>query len=341
MQKLLCRCGRLAFCDNTLCDHCGRVLGFDPFSNRLLSLDQREDGTLVSESGEYFQFCDNREKYGVCNGLVAATENTPAETRCRSCALNRTIPNLRRKRNILLWSRLERAKRRLLSGLTALGLDPSAPTSRGIEQIRFDFLEDSRSHPDVLESFVSTGHKDGVITINVLEADDIQRMRQRQLMGERYRTVLGHFRHEAGHFFYSRLVIEPGEFRRLFGDPNEDYDTSVSGYYDNGPPPDWNNAFISAYACSHPLEDWAESFAHYLHIQDGLETAATCGRLKAVSNSSFRDQLEAWISLSLDMNEINRSLGVRDPYPFVITATIADKLAFVAACVEKAQGERA
>lgn len=335
MQSLYCRCGQPVFCDNTLCGACGRALGFDPFSNTMLSLEPDADGALRAEDGERYALCSNRDQYEVCNGLVALAENgEDAGNRCHSCVLNRTIPSLRRKRNILLWSRLERAKRRMISGLSALGLDLHAPTSGGPAMMCFDFLEDKRSHPDVMESFVSTGHKDGVITVNVLEADDVQRVRQRQLMGERYRTVLGHFRHEAGHFFYLRLVRDNQAFADLFGDPLDDYDAAMNRYYEAGPPENWETQWISAYACSHPLEDWAECFAHYLHMQDTLETAAQRGLGPDLTGQAFAQQMQGWIELSMSMNEISRSLGVRDAYPFVLTEKVAQKLGFVARCIE-------
>ncbi len=335
MQQLYCRCGQRVFCDNTHCGNCRRTLGFDPFTNTMYSLEADAGGRLMDESGNAYRVCGNREQYQVCNGLVPWTAENEGEL-CPSCKLNRTIPSLRRKRNILLWSRLERAKRRMISGLTTLGLDLRATTSRGEETMRFDFMEDRRSHPDVMETFVSTGHKDGVITINLLEADDVQRVKQRQLMGERYRTVLGHFRHEAGHFFYSRLVRDPGAFTALFGDPNSDYDEAISQYYDDGPPDNWESQWISAYACSHPLEDWAECFAHYLHIRDSLDTAASLGQAEDCNDKPFAYQLRVWTELSMGLNEINRSLGVRDPYPFVIGPAIAAKLAFVSDCISAA-----
>ncbi len=333
MHQLQCQCGQTVFSENTQCINCGRVLGFDPFLGKMFSLDAQPDGRLKDSDGMLWQLCANRELHQVCNGLTEAV--TPGAL-CAGCALNRTIPVLDRPENLRRWEKLESAKRRMITGLSRLGLDVRSKINSHSAGMRFDFMEDQRSHPDVLETFVSTGHKNGVITINVVEADDVQRVRARELMGERYRTLLGHFRHEAGHFFYAELTPDCAAFMQLFGDPSEDYDSALAAYYSDGPPADWGRNFISAYACSHPLEDWAECFAHYLHMRDALTTATAC-KLATISDSAnLSEQLQAWSALSMGLNEISRSLGQRDAYPFVITAEIAQKLAFVHEAIARA-----
>ena len=292
----------------------------------MFSLDVQPDGYLKDSGGSLWQLCGNRELHQVCNGLAEAA--APGAL-CAGCTLNRTIPVLDRPENLRRWQKLESAKRRMITGLSRLGLDVRSKINSHAAGMRFDFMEDQRSHPDVLETFVSTGHKNGVITINAVEADEVQRVQARELMGERYRTLLGHFRHEAGHFFYNELTPDSAAFIALFGDPLQDYDSALEAYYREGPPADWGMNFISAYACSHPLEDWAECFAHYLHMRDALTTATAC-KLATISDSAdFSEQLQAWSALSMGLNEISRSLGQRDAYPFVITAEIAQKLAFV------------
>jgi hypothetical protein len=333
VQQLSCRCGQIVFSDNIRCGACGRTLGFEPFGPAMLSFDVGAPGELISEQGQSYTLCTNRLQHAVCNGVVPLGGGD----RCRSCALNRTIPVLRRKKNLARWYRLERAKRRMISGLATLGLQADSPATTSSPAMLFDFLEDRRSHPDVLESFVSTGHKDGVITINVIEADDVQRVKQRELMGERYRTLLGHFRHEAGHFFYPLLVTAPGSFTALFGDPAADYNAALNRYYQQGPALDWENNFISAYAGSHALEDWAECFAHYLHIQDALETAASRGLSNLGNTGSIEVQLQRWDDLSVSVNEVSRSLGLRDAYPFAIKDGVAAKLGYVHRCITESQ----
>ena len=328
MTPYQCRCGQALFCENTRCSNCGRIQAFEPLRAAMLSLDTDDDGWIDGEGNRY-RPCANRAEWRVCNGVVEADSN---ETLCSGCRLNRTIPSMSRGENVLRWKRLEAAKRRMIAGVSKLGLDVNSGGG-----MRFDFLEDKRSHPDVLEHFVTTGHKDGVITINVLEADEIQRVQQRELMGERYRTVLGHIRHEAGHFFYPQLVTDPGGFTALFGDPSADYDQALNRYYEEGPADGWEQRHISAYASSHPLEDWAECFAHFLHIEDTLETAI-CYGLSPDPAQDPRERINAWARFVIPLNELGRSLGQRDHYPFILTPVVIDKLLYVQAAVARAAG---
>jgi len=203
-----------------------------------------------------------------------------------------------------------------------------------------------------------TGHVDGVITINIAEADDAERERRRQKMGEFYRTPLGHFRHEIGHYYWDRLVANTPHvenFRRLFGDERRDYDGALGNYYANGPAPDWPQHFISAYASAHPWEDFAETWAHYFHMIDTLETAHVAGlvlspQLPQSPGAVFdfhpreadMDQLiEAWLALTFAVNSINRSMGLHDLYPFVLAPTVAAKLTFVQERIRAVSGRPA
>ena len=333
MVPYTCRCGASLFCENTRCGSCGRHVASEPLSASVFSLDEDGDVWVDGEGRRYFP-CANRAQYKACNGVVDADSDSSL---CSACRLNRTIPVVGRPENLVRWKRLEAAKRRMIAGVSKLGLDVNAGENG---PMRFDFLEDKRSHPDVLEHFVATGHKDGVITINVTEADEVQRVQQRELMGERYRTVLGHFRHEAGHFFYTGLTSHLDGFNALFGDPSASYDTALQGYYEQGPAADWRDAYISAYASSHPLEDWAECFAHYLHIEDTLETAI-CYGLVPDPGTDARERLGAWARFAIPLNELSRSLGQRDAYPFVLTNAIMQKLLYVQAAIAGASATRA
>ncbi|MCX2983022.1 hypothetical protein EYC98_19335 [Halieaceae bacterium IMCC14734] len=301
----------------------------------MLSLQSGAKGEWVDASGAVYSLCRNRSEHQVCNGAVAHSTSAAADTLCSTCRLNLIVPIVeQRPQNLLAWKRLEAAKRRMISGLSELGLQPQRAETNRAGPMRFEFMEDKRSHPDVLEHFVSTGHKNGVITINIMEADEVGRVQQRELNGERYRTLLGHFRHEAGHYFFLQLVTDSGAFQQLFGDPNLDYNTTMGAYYQSGPPNNWQHNYISAYASSHAMEDWAECFAHYLHLQDTLETAYHHGLLdNDVRQLTLNDQLDAWGTLILSLNEVNRSLGVGDPYPFVISENVAAKLEYVHAAI--------
>jgi hypothetical protein len=196
---------------------------------------------------------------------------------------------------------------------------------------------------------VLTGHKDGVITVNVAEADDAAREKRRQQIREPYRTLLGHFRHEIGHYYWERLVKDThwiAGFRQHFGDEREDYGQALEGYYRDGSPADWPERFVSAYASSHPWEDWAETWANYLHITDSLETAVCSGLalqprrrdeptldadvvLRGCRPVSFDRMIESWFALTYVLSNLNRGLGLQDAYPFPLSTPAIEKLRFV------------
>jgi hypothetical protein len=227
---------------------------------------------------------------------------------CESCARTRTIPAEPDER----FADAERAKRRLLFELAELGLPIE-------DDLRFDLLDDAM-----------TGHADGLITLDVAEADDPHRELMRQQMHEPYRTVLGHFRHEIGHYLWPKLVRTDEELatcRTLFGDDRADYGEALQRHYDNGPPDDWHERHVSAYATMHPYEGWAETFAQYLHIADALQTAVAYGLLAA----PVEDPLATWVPLSIALNQMNRSLGQGDLYPYVLAPAVVEKLEFVRA----------
>jgi hypothetical protein len=287
-------------------------------------LSGKESGSdLVTDTGLVFRRCGNHYEYDNCNWLLSYRESGGL---CQSCALNRVIPALGRAGNLALWTRVEQAKRRLVYSLIQIGL----PFVDGAgNALGFRNMEDRRRNPDVMENFVATAHQGGVVTINILEADDAARLAVRQQMQERYRTVLGHLRHESGHFYFRPLAGDDmDDCRAVFGDERSDYESTLQAYYAEGPPADWPARFVSAYAASHPAEDFAETFAHYLHITDALESARAAG-LVYHSGGGEGDWLRAWAELSITLNEILRSLGGEDPYPFVLTDPVIHKLAFM------------
>lgn len=328
MKRLYCSCGQEVYFENTYCTVCSRSLGYDYARARMVTVDALPDGRWQDGiDGRYYQFCGNRLEYGVCNGIVDSDEN---QFFCLACRLNRTIPDISRPGNLQRWISIEQAKRRLVYGLLSLRLPLDAPVTGYPKGLKFDFLEDQRSNPEITEEFIGTGHHNGIITLNILEADEMQRVWQKEMSSERYRTILGHFRHEAGHYYYELLVQEYTRFTELFGDPSQSYDKALKNYYRHGPLAGWERQFISAYATSHPWEDWAETFAHYLHVQDALETAAARGVITTLPGQvSFDEQLRHWDLLAATLNELNRCLGLADAYPFVVTPGIVAKLHFV------------
>jgi hypothetical protein len=338
-------CGHLLFFENTSCVSCGHRLAYLPDLQVVTSLDPDGAETWRSvrpeaEEGGY-RLCANATIEGTCNWAVPVRDDNSL---CASCRLTRVIPNLSNPAHAAAWSRLEGAKRRLLFTLMELGLPLSDGPDGPAHALTFEFLADpAPGGPRVL-----TGHKDGVITVNIAEADDAERERRRTAMGEPYRTLLGHMRHESGHYYWDRFIAgspEIDEFRSLFGDERADYAAALGTYYARGAKPDWQDSFVSAYATSHPWEDWAETWAHYLHMVDTLETAAACGvSLKprrvdepvmpeapypvSPQPASFDRLIDSWFPLTYMLNSLNRGLGLCDAYPFVLSPAVIDKLRF-------------
>jgi len=324
MKRFHCHCGNPVFFDNTACQCCGRQLGFDPQNMDMLALDAGTDGRLTTPAGRVYRCCANFHRYSNCNWLLQQDDDHDL---CFSCRTNQVIPALDRPGNLKLWTRMEQAKRRLLYSLLSLKLPIT-----GVQTLKFKFLEDHRRNPDVFEQFVTTGHLNSIITINIAEADDAARHQAREQMHELYRTVLGHLRHESGHFYFNQLTANPErllECRALFGDERKDYQAALNNYYAAGPQTGWNEQFISAYASSHPAEDFAETFAHFLHITDALESAHAGGLIAEKAQAGNDDWISTWIRLAIALNEVNRSLGADDAYPFLLSEPVKQKLKFI------------
>jgi hypothetical protein len=315
-----------------------------------------DEGTwkLHGENGDakLWRRCDNFDSPAGCNWLTAADDE---ESLCRACRLNRTIPDLDDPDNCRYWRLIEIAKRRLVSQLLGLRLPVRSKVSEDPERgLMFDLLRSPPEGPRVL-----TGHADGLITLNIEEADDSVREKIRHDLHEPYRTLLGHFRHEVGHYYWDRLIDGTTwheKFRELFGDESQDYGAALKHLYENGPPADWADRHISSYAAVHPWEDWAESWAHYLHVVDSLDTALSFG-LKgddvelAVERFELKDLYDpqaadagrflllvnSWVQLTTVLNEVARSMGQHDFYPFVMSRPVLQKLHFIQLVVEDAQ----
>jgi hypothetical protein len=366
-------CGQVLHFENTRCESCGRTLGYLPDARLLSALEQdpsvergarpedvasgpeasvrpaaarpKELWHAWNQPGVRYRFCANAELHA-CNWLLPEASS---EAYCRACRHNRIVPDLSAPENLARWQKLELAKHRLFYTLTRLGLPLLTRAKDPDHGLAFDFL----AYP--LEGAgpkVMTGHEDGLITIALTEADDAERERMRLAMGETYRTLLGHFRHEVGHWFWDVLVRDgaPGRldaFRALFGDERRDYAEALKIHYKEGPPPNWSEKFITIYASTHPWEDWAETWAHYLHIVDTLETAHVFGlrvRPRIAPGEALSADLEYdpysagpeiqrliddWLPLTFAMNSLNRSMGQPDLYPFIISPPVIEKLGFV------------
>jgi hypothetical protein len=325
------RCGHLVFFENTVCLNCSTELGFVP--------DRLELFALTGEGAEGLYRCANLE-LATCNWMV-----TQPGRLCRSCELTRTRPSDRDPAGLAAFASAEAAKRRVIMQLLDLSLPGVAPG-----RLSFDLLSSEHQR-------VATGHADGVITIDLAESDDARREARRAQLGEPYRTMLGHMRHELGHYLQPLIVTGDAEWaacRALFGDDTADYSHALERHYADGPPSEWPRRHVSAYATMHPWEDWAETFAHYLHIRDTLQTAGEYGvtvrgpravtlnaSLKATpglaaGDRGFAELLDDWLPLTYALNAVNRSMGLDDLYPFTLATPVIDKLEFVHERVQEA-----
>jgi hypothetical protein len=355
-----CQCKRPIFFRNSLCLACKTPLGYEPDLSEVRALLPSPKGGTWLLHGEppgapAFRRCANLDTPAGCNWLVP--EEHPSDL-CVSCRLNRTIPNLADADNSRYWRSIENAKRRLVAQLLSLGLPVQSKVEEAPENgVMFDFLRNPPEGPRVM-----TSHGNGLITLNVEEADDAVREKTRYEMHEPYRTLLGHFRHEIGHYYWDRLVTGTewhDKFRALFGDEREDYGDALRRNYKNGPPADWRDRHISAYASVHPWEDWAECFAHYLHLVDSLDTALGFGmngedieaevepfQMEDLYDPEDEDAkrvlslVNSWMELVTALNELARSMGQQDFYPFVMSRPVLRKMHFIQLVV-KSEREKA
>lgn len=370
MKTFQCNCKDkpILFFESNQCLACKRTVGYDD------ELNQVEPYELDEKSGEYFkakqpeiryQKCDNNVQFKACNGMVNLNTFEPVpgkdEVLCFACRFNETIPDLTIIEHIPLWIKMEAAKRRALYTLNALPIPLRNIRQDPESGLSFDFTTDRNVNDHFVSKLqyqkaVFTGHDCGHITINLAEADDVARSHTKMAMGEHYRTLLGHFRHELGHYYFDQLIANSPERHALckqyFGDDEVDYQKAMDLHYEKGTPANWHESFISEYATMHPYEDWAETWAHYMHIIDTLETAQNfsitgstsgntvdneeVGELQLPQDHSYfsaqtpiADILDTWVEFSVILNSLNRSMGLDDAYPFVLTQSVRTKLSFI------------
>jgi len=349
-------CGQPLYFENTRCESCGHSLGYLAAKETITALKPIDaadggDGTLwraLAEPKGRYRYCANA-RHEVCNWLVDADG---PESFCAACRHNRTIPDLSVPQNLANWRKIEIAKHRLFYSLLRLRL-PLATKQDDPDGLAFDFIAAEAG------GRLLTGHANGLITINLAEADDAERERRRNNLAEPYRTLLGHFRHEIAHYYWDRLIKEaPGieEFRALFGNDRMDYNAALQRHYANGPPQDWPEHYVTSYASSHAWEDFAETWAHYFHMVDTLETANAFGmRVRprvtmgadlstGVDFDAYATTMEsiidAWLPLTFAFNSINRSMGMADLYPFLLKPPVIVKLSFIHTRIRAAGGRR-
>ena len=338
MRDFICpNCGQHLAFENSVCLSCNRPLGFSLDDMALLVISSGEDGSQPGYvDADKYELCANLH-LAECNWLV---EKAPTRRMCASCVLTRTRPNDVDTKAMAAFADAEKAKRRLIAELVELKLPIVGRDEDPQFGLAFDLLSSELDK-------VFTGHENGVITLDLAEGDDVHREQLRIAMDEPYRTLLGHFRHEIGHYYYYRLVTtspdQTQRFRELYGDADADYQAALDRHYRDGPPADWEENYVSSYATMHPAEDWAETFAHYLHIRDTLDTAAAFGfapaaatfERKVLGPSGFDQIIDMWLPVSWALNMINRSMGKQDLYPFVLPPTVLDKMRFIHTVIEE------
>lgn len=370
MKTFKCNCDKhpILFFESSHCLACGKTVGIDD------QFDQVEPYEIEAKTGLFYKLddpkvkykkCDNNAQFNACNGMVNLNNFTPIpdsdEVLCFACRFNETVPDLSIAEHIPLWHKMETAKRRALYTLNALPIPLRNLMQDPETGLSFDFITDRNvndhfSSPLAGQETVFTGHDCGHITINLAEADDVARSQTKHAMGERYRTLLGHFRHELGHYYFDQLIAHTPEKHALckqyFGDDELDYQAALALHYEQGAPEHWRDTFISEYATMHPYEDWAETWAHYMHIIDTLETAQNFSISSSTSRDDYDNEeveslnlpqdasyfmgqkgitqiLDTWVDFSVMLNSLNRSMGLADAYPFVLTQAVRTKLSFI------------
>jgi hypothetical protein len=346
-------CDQVVFFENVRCTRCQAELAFLPdhgIVSAVVPGGEALVATALPAKDERYRLCQNSIDHGVCNWAVPLADDNPY---CRGCRLNDVIPNLSNPGALVAWGRIEQAKKRLLYTLFDLGLPVDSQQDKKGGLVFSFKANDAESASPVL-----TGHDEGHITLNIAEADNPGREKLREQLGEAYRTLVGHFRHEIGHYYWDVLIRDSDQlprFEHLFGDSTKDYDAELERHYKHGPPPDWQTAFVSTYATMHPWEDWAETWAHYLHIVDTLGTARSYGMVlrpevddlsrppsdlsvnaRRVDFDDFDDLINAWFPLTFALNSLNRGMGLPDIYPFVLSEVAIRKLRFVHDVIERA-----
>ncbi|MFM2071850.1 MAG: hypothetical protein RLZZ623_2113 [Actinomycetota bacterium] len=333
MRRFRCAiCGAEVAFTSAECNACGASIGYLPLERELVPLHQRDDiGYTVAGSAPAAPPADAPLWWRCLNFAWGCNWMVPAEAGdvwCPSCRLTRGRPDESSIDAVLAWSTAEQAKRSLVFQLGTLDLPIGTPASDVAPEtggVVFDLVY-------LPESAGVTGHRPGVVTVDLREVDDRFRESARLHFRESDRTLIGHLRHEIGHHYFELLVTRSGatdEFRAMFGDERTDYAAALAAHYEHlgRPVPDTH---ISSYATAHPSEDWAETFAHYLHMRDGLETADAFGIDRPTGRpESFTGMVQRWRRITKGLDEISVGLGHVPPYPFTISAAMEAKMAFV------------
>jgi hypothetical protein len=346
MRLFQCQaCRNIVYFENNACEKCQHRLAFLPENEALSALEPSGDAwlpLLQNQRGTPRRFCANAV-HDACNWLTPPGTD---DLYCIACRHNALIPDISIAANLRGWQRIEFAKHRLIYSLLRWKLPLQNRILDPAHGLVFNFPAEP---PAGNGPRVVTGHDNGVITVALIEADNVEREKRRGQMHEPYRTLLGHFRHEVGHYYWDLLVRDSGKLevsRSVFGDDSQDYQVALNRHYSQGAPLDWQDHFVSTYATTHPWEDFAETWAHYLHIVDTLEMASSFGmqvrpnldangghtvRIDFDPYTSKESQqiIDAWLPFVFAMNSVSRAMGQGDLYPFVLAPAVLKKLDFM------------
>jgi hypothetical protein len=345
MKLFRCQaCDNIVYFENRDCGRCGRRLGYIPELEVIAALEPEvgQNWTPLGVDGVLRRFCANAD-HDVCNWLITASS---PKRLCIACQHNDIIPDISNSQHLAAWRQLEFAKHRLFYSLLRWNLPLKTRAEDPSHGLAFEFLADP---PQIADSKVTTGHNNGTVTIALIEADPAAREKRRSELEEPYRTLLGHFRHEIGHHYWDLLVRDGDKleaFRAAFGDERPDYGAALQRYYQEGAPTNWQERYVSAYATSHPWEDFAETWAHYFHVVDTLEMASAFGLsiepaldnegghtasvdFEPYVSGGIEQIVAAWTPFVVAMNSINRAMGKPDLYPFVLAPAVVMKLGFI------------
>ena len=346
MKTYRCTCEAVIFFENTKCLNCDLEVGYCPQCHQMSPLLLEGDHFVCArpQCGASLLKCSNYSVHNVCNRMILVspggpiTEELRTTVLCDCCRHNSTIPNLTLPENPQKWYRLEVAKRRLFYTLHQLELPIGFEGENNVLPLRFLFLGDTPAdfgwRAGMEGTTVYTGYLNGEVTLNIREADSVHREKARVAFNEPHRTLIGHFRHEIGHYYWDVLIAQQleDEFAAAFGDHRVvTYNDAKNAYYENGPPADWPNNFVSAYAAMHPAEDFAETFGSYLNITSFLDTSRQQGltEVAPVTTTSFDQLLIEYQRIGMAANELNRNMGLLDAVPIVIVQPVVEKLKFI------------
>ncbi len=182
MKLFKCQhCGNTVYFENAACVVCRHRLGFAPDLGVMSALTPEGEGervTALANPSRAYRICQNADACG-CNWLVAVEDQNPF---CLCCRHNRTVPNLSVPQNREAWAKIEKAKRQLFYSLLIWRLPLPTRSEDSARGLVFDLLADGPQK-------VLTGHEEGLITLNIAEADDAER----ESSPRRHGGALSHF----------------------------------------------------------------------------------------------------------------------------------------------------